>query len=122
MVTSLLLNWQYPGYIRWLKGEFKSHYLARSDLSSGIRVQYSARRDWFIDCLAEEFHFNTRASGQGYREGCKVMEASFKSDQLLKGWNEKSPTVFSLVPPSAGMFLWVRTTAPIVHLPVVTFL
>ncbi len=40
LVMALLTQWSFDGYIRWLRG---------------LGTQYKLRRDFFVDCLAEEF-------------------------------------------------------------------
>ncbi|THV08593.1 PLP-dependent transferase [Dendrothele bispora CBS 962.96] len=96
LVTSLLLEWKYDGYIRWLKG---------------LRVQYKQRRDYFVDCLAEEFHLRKTVATQGYRAGATVLEASLKPKGIFVNYKEKDvlySRIFSLVPPTAGMFVWLE--------------
>ncbi|KAK7049551.1 hypothetical protein VNI00_005582 [Paramarasmius palmivorus] len=94
-VTSTLLKWKYQGYIRWLKA---------------LRVQYRERRDYFIDCLDEEFHLQKTHAQDGFREGNVVYEGFLKSKSNFV--NEKSVMnqrrVFSFVPPTAGMFIWLQ--------------
>jgi len=94
MVASLLLNWHYTGYIRWLKA---------------IRVQYTQRRDFMLDCFDEAFDLRVVPATSGFREGCDVYHASLKPKGLGRRFSEKSsPTIFSFVPPSAGMFVWLQ--------------
>ena len=40
LVMALLTQWTFDGYIRWLRG---------------LRTQYKHRRDFLVDCLADEF-------------------------------------------------------------------
>ncbi|KAF8974320.1 pyridoxal phosphate-dependent transferase [Flammula alnicola] len=95
LITGLLLNWQYTGYLRWLKG---------------LGVQYKHRRDFFIDCIVDKFHvelaptlLNTRFRGS---------DMYLVSEKTATGWysNEKAvrKTLFSFVPPSSGMFIWLQ--------------
>ncbi|KAF9055066.1 PLP-dependent transferase [Hymenopellis radicata] len=63
MVAALLLNWHYKGYIRWLQA---------------LRIQYQARRDFFLDSLANEFHLDLAIGTLGQRQGAKVCYASLK--------------------------------------------
>ncbi|TFK43565.1 PLP-dependent transferase [Crucibulum laeve] len=97
IVTSLLLNWRYEGYLRWLKG---------------LRVQYTERRNFFIDCLAEEFHLQRTLDTQGVWAGCEVYHASQKHRAEKQATNEKRAeignAVFSFVPPTSGMFVWLK--------------
>ncbi|KAJ6613492.1 PLP-dependent transferase [Mycena sp. CBHHK59/15] len=97
LVTTALLEWGYEGYIRWLKA---------------LRLQYTLRRDFLLDCLAEEFHLEVAPGTAGARKGCEVYHGSVKPKRSITGYlNEKSPastTLFSFVPPTSGMFLWIK--------------
>ncbi|KAF9009104.1 hypothetical protein BDQ17DRAFT_1349532, partial [Cyathus striatus] len=96
LVVSLLLKWQYSGYIQWLKG---------------LQAQYKARRDFFIDCLSEEFELRQIFVTAGAWEGCDAFVAHEKGRNIR---NEKycsdghTMTMFSFVPPTSGMFLWLK--------------
>ncbi|KAJ6484992.1 pyridoxal phosphate-dependent transferase [Mycena vitilis] len=98
LVTATLLEWGYEGYIRWLKG---------------LRLQYTMRRDFFVDCLTEEFQLAVTAGTSGMFEGCQVYHGFAKPKRSLTGYfNEKTPTIgnalFSFVPPTSGMFVWLK--------------
>jgi len=98
LVTATLLEWGYEGYIRWLKG---------------LRLQYTLRRDFFVDCLAEEFQLTVTPGTTGMWEGSQVFNAFAKPKRNLTGYfNEKTPTMsnalFSFVPPTSGMFVWLK--------------
>ncbi|KAJ7604554.1 pyridoxal phosphate-dependent transferase [Mycena polygramma] len=98
LVTATLLEWGYEGYIRWLKG---------------LRLQYTMRRDFFVDCLAEEFQLAVTAGTSGMFEGCQVYHGFAKPKRsLTRYYNEKTPTIgnalFSFVPPTSGMFVWLK--------------
>ncbi|KIY42913.1 PLP-dependent transferase [Fistulina hepatica ATCC 64428] len=96
MVASLLLKWQYPGYVRWLRA---------------LHLQYQQRRDFMIDCLWDAFDLHASVATEGVQSGTVVYSARLKT---LKGsLNEKGGvstrgTVFSFVPPTSGMFLWFK--------------
>ncbi|KAJ7283688.1 pyridoxal phosphate-dependent transferase [Mycena rebaudengoi] len=96
LVASALLEWRYEGYIRWLQA---------------LRLQYTLRRDFFVDCLAEEFQLQV-ARGVGIWEGCDVFSGCVKPSRSITGYfNEKfstSPALFSFVPPTSGMFVWIK--------------
>ncbi|KAJ7368276.1 pyridoxal phosphate-dependent transferase [Mycena albidolilacea] len=99
LVTATLLEWGYEGYIRWLKA---------------LRLQYTMRRDFFVDCLAEEFQLTVAPGLTGSMwEGSQVYHGFAKPQRSLTGYfNEKTPTMsnrlFSFVPPTSGMFLKVH--------------
>ncbi|TFY78193.1 hypothetical protein EWM64_g5817 [Hericium alpestre] len=97
LVAKLLESWTYEGYIRWLRG---------------LRMQYKLRRDLFVDLLSDEFDLResvgTRA--QGPWERCTVYTAYAKPRGRALPWmSEKhaAKPLFSFVPPSSGMFVWV---------------
>ena len=94
LVVALLSQWTFDGYVRWLRG---------------LRTQYKFRRDFFVDCLAEEFDlFPTRASAIPGR-----WAAAVDGDEKIVLFSayrcgEKTRPLLSFVPPSAGMFVWVE--------------
>ncbi|PCH40915.1 PLP-dependent transferase [Wolfiporia cocos MD-104 SS10] len=94
LITQTLLTWKYDGYLRWLHG---------------LAVQYKTRRDFFIDCLAEEFHLERSATYVSFWKGLDVYDAYAKPRKRFM--SEKSALgakMFSFVPPSSGMFIWMR--------------
>ncbi|KAJ7095348.1 pyridoxal phosphate-dependent transferase [Mycena belliarum] len=97
LVTATLLEWGYEGYIRWLKA---------------LRLQYTIRRDYFLDCLAEEFQMTVAPGTTGMRDGSQVYTGFAKVKRNLTGYfNEKAPApqaLFSFVPPTSGMFVWIK--------------
>ncbi|KAG7449369.1 PLP-dependent transferase [Guyanagaster necrorhizus] len=95
MVTSLLLNWHYEGYIRWLRA---------------LRLQYQQRRDAFIDALADAFQLDMAIEMNGHRKGSLVYHASLKPERQFseKSSMRYSKPLFSFVPPSSGMFVWLK--------------
>lgn len=98
MVASLLLKWHYDGYIRWLRA---------------LQLQYTQRRDHFIDALVKEFDLRIVKGREGYSAGCDVYNAYAKPRKGL--FSEKTSindqALFSFVPPTSGMFVWVRIEA-----------
>jgi len=71
------------------------------------------RRDFFVDCLAEEFQLTVTSGTTGMWEGCQVYNGFPKSKRSITGYfNEKTPTMsnplFSFVPPTSGMFVWLK--------------
>lgn len=95
LVVALLSKWTFDGYVRWLRG---------------LRDQYKFRRDFFVDCLAEEFDLIptppsavsggwAAAAAGGDRMALSVYRRGEKSD---------SRPLLSFIPPSAGMFVWVE--------------
>ncbi|KAJ7276368.1 pyridoxal phosphate-dependent transferase [Mycena haematopus] len=100
LVTATLQEWGFDGYMRWLKA---------------LRLQYTLRRDFIVDCLAEEFHL-TQAPGLtgSMWEGAQVYHGFAKPQRSFNGYfsNEKTPTIsnrlISFVPPTSGMFVWLK--------------
>lgn len=106
------MTWKYDGYIRWLHGTFiqiEVVYVCSRRIA-GLAVQYKARRDFFIDCLADEFHFEPSSSEISFWKGCQVFDAYPKQSGKRLFMSEKGlgTKLFSFVPPSSGMFIWVR--------------
>lgn len=92
LATALLSRWTFDGYIRWLRG---------------LREQYKLRRDFFVDCLAEEFDLiPTRSALSGAWAAAAAGEDHVVLSACRRG--EKSCPLLSFVPPSAGMFVWVE--------------
>jgi len=97
MVISLLLNWKYDGYIRWLQG---------------LRAQYRNRRDFCVDCFGDSFDLVPRSAGFNYTVYDGYIKT--KTVQPQNKWAEKFVDrgkqfpVFSFVPPSSGMFVWLQ--------------
>ncbi|KAI0299111.1 PLP-dependent transferase [Multifurca ochricompacta] len=111
LVMALLEQWTFDGYIRWLRG---------------LRTQYKLRRDYFVDCLADEFdlipspttgdHDDKRAVLYAYARGT-ISSGSISRARALVG--EKSQgrdggrsggsgrPLLSFIPPTSGMFVWV---------------
>ncbi|KAI0638513.1 PLP-dependent transferase [Trametes polyzona] len=96
LIAQLLTSWKYDGYVRWLQG---------------LAAQYQARRDYLIDALADEFHLRMSLGTTGAWQGCVVYTASAKP-RGLSALSEKfslgEQPYFTLAPPTAGMFLWLK--------------
>ncbi|KAH8094916.1 PLP-dependent transferase [Cristinia sonorae] len=91
LITQLLVTWGYDGYVRWLHG---------------LAVEYEVRRNFLLDTLASEFHLRPTLGVQGIWKGLEVFVAYAKPDGSEKfGYGNK---LFSIVPPTSGMFLWVK--------------
>ncbi|KAH9022373.1 PLP-dependent transferase [Lactarius deliciosus] len=92
LVVALLTQWTFDGYIRWLRG---------------LRTQYQHRRDFLLDCLAEEFELipePTITTSGGPALLCAYPRGSGSGGLL----GEKARPLLSFVPPSSGMFVWVK--------------
>ena len=71
----------------------------------GLAVEYRSRRDYFIDSLTEEFQVSRTVGTKGVWQGSDVLEFSFKPTEMSEKLRQRK--LFSLVPPTSGMFLWV---------------
>ena len=102
LFMALVSQWTFDGYVRWLRG---------------LRTQYKHRRDFFVDCLADEFDlFPTPTSAVS----SKWAEATASGDHTFtvlsayargsNSTNEKTTRrrLLSFVPPSSGMFVWLE--------------
>ncbi|KAH9174517.1 pyridoxal phosphate-dependent transferase [Lactarius sanguifluus] len=87
LMVALLTQWTFDGYIRWLRG---------------LRTQYQHRRDFLIDCLAEEFELFPEPSIT--TSGGPASLCAYPRSFL----GEKARPLLSFVPPSSGMFVWVK--------------
>lgn len=67
----------------------------------GLCAQYTKRRDFFVDLLIQKFDIEIKKSSDK-SSGVDVYQASLRNSRL------KRP-IFSFVPPTAGMFIWVST-------------
>ncbi|KAJ7068243.1 pyridoxal phosphate-dependent transferase [Mycena amicta] len=96
LVASTLIEWGEAGFIRWLKG---------------LRSQYTLRRDFLVDCFSDEFQLTVAPGSVGdIWEGCQVYSGSVKP-KFTSFFNEKTPpskALFSFVPPTSGMFVWLK--------------
>ncbi|OAX41341.1 PLP-dependent transferase [Rhizopogon vinicolor AM-OR11-026] len=95
IITKILTHWSYDGYIRWLRG---------------IRTEYQQRRNFFVDCLAEEFHLQPMPADTvaDIWQGCIVYQASSKVKTIAEKHATQNLTMLSFVPPVAGMFVWMK--------------
>lgn len=100
----LTQQWGFNGYVRWLRG---------------LRTEYTMRRDIFIDALCDEFSTSQTYVAQGTWAGCTAFVARPRPRQVsrsaqasLEYADEKhtfgTKPLFSFVPPSSGMFVWLR--------------
>ncbi|KAM5534779.1 hypothetical protein V8D89_011495 [Ganoderma adspersum] len=98
LITQLLTTWKFDGYARWLQG---------------LAVEYATRRDLLIDALQDEFNLQVSVGTAGSWKNCVVYTASSKP-RRGDAMSEKaalfaqSKPLFSLVPPTAGMFIWLK--------------
>ncbi|KAL0949929.1 hypothetical protein HGRIS_009955 [Hohenbuehelia grisea] len=95
MVTSLILNWQFNGYIRWLRA---------------LGTQYTQRRDFLLDCFSDEFHLEVEQEHKGAWKGNTVYRAYAvprNARAMIEKTSARAP-MFSFVPPTSGMFVWMQ--------------
>ena len=72
----------------------------------GLAVEYRIRRDFFIDTIAEEFDTKQSITFNPIWAGMDVYECSLKPQGMIEKTSYKK--YFSFVPPTSGMFVWVR--------------
>ncbi|KAH9023085.1 PLP-dependent transferase [Lactarius pseudohatsudake] len=89
LVVALLTQWTFDGYIRWLRG---------------LRTQYQHRRDFLVDCLAEEFELFPAPDAAS---GGPASLCAYRGGSLDEKTRTTRP-LLSFVPPSSGMFVWVK--------------
>jgi len=66
------------------------------------------RRDNFIDCLDDEFDLQLLSARHGVWEGCDYYLASTKCSNKEMSEKISRKTMFSFVPPTSGMFVWIK--------------
>lgn len=99
LISTLLNTWGHDGYVRWLLG---------------IRNQYTERRNFLMDCMHEEFSLQASYTEKGILDGALVYLARNKSYLPGRSYSDEKSNVdygnvvFSVVPPTSGMFVWVR--------------
>jgi aromatic amino acid aminotransferase I / 2-aminoadipate transaminase len=101
LFMALISQWTFDGYVRWLRG---------------LRAQYRHRRDFFVDCLADEFDlFPTPASAVSPRWSSATVVGDHTFTVLsayARGGNVHEKTtrhpLLSFMPPSSGMFVWLE--------------
>ncbi|KAG8864615.1 hypothetical protein FRB96_005119 [Tulasnella sp. 330] len=96
MVTELVVNhWGFDKYARWLQG---------------LQGNYKERRDGLLDAIADEFDLSEETAEPSFFGGIKMFVAKEKTP----AWTpyvyaeEKKRTLFSFIPPTSGMFVWIR--------------
>lgn len=94
-------EWKYSGYIRWLRG---------------IRAQYTARRNALVDALVNAFDIEEGvADGDEFAplKGPVMIYIARSKTAKVSSWRgekeKKGKVLFSFVPATAGMFVWVRS-------------
>ena len=76
---------------------------------SGLGAEYTRRRNFFLDCLVENFHLEPGSSSKGGFKGFDVYFASIKKERgYIQG------PIFSFTPPTSGMFVWVGSSFDVV--------
>ena len=80
----------------------------------GLTAEYTSRRNTFIDALHDEFHMRVSVGAAGSWKNCIVHTASAKAKHGGDALSEKAALFsqgkpfFSFVPPSGGMFIWLK--------------
>jgi aromatic amino acid aminotransferase I / 2-aminoadipate transaminase len=101
LFMALISQWTFSGYVRWLRG---------------LRTQYRQRRDFFIDCLADEFDLFPTSSSAISPMWASATVVSDRTFTVLSAYarggsaHEKTTRrpLLSFVPPSSGMFVWLE--------------
>lgn len=71
-------------------------------------MQYKTRRDHLVDILHEEFDLQISPARDGIWKGADVYTAYQKVSGVDIGEKFNRKEMFSFVPPTSGMFIWVR--------------
>ncbi|RXW11690.1 hypothetical protein EST38_g14165 [Candolleomyces aberdarensis] len=90
-------KWGLDGYLRWLQG---------------LQNQYIVRRDYLLDCLADEFDLRMGPAPCDVDcfSGCDVYTAYPKSNRSIMSEKQRltDEPLFSFVPPTSGMYVWLK--------------
>ncbi|KAF8524564.1 PLP-dependent transferase [Hysterangium stoloniferum] len=100
IIMQLIVNhWGPDNYIRWLQG---------------LQGEYTARRDYMVDCIFELFDVqHASPEFSAYGAGLPIYTAYLKRPNGKLAMTEKQrysgkTALFTFVPPSAGMFVWLK--------------
>ncbi|RXW11691.1 hypothetical protein EST38_g14164 [Candolleomyces aberdarensis] len=97
LVITTLSKWGLDGYLRWLQG---------------LQNQYIVRRDYLVDCLADEFdlRMGTAPCDVDCFSGCDVYTAYLKPGHSIMTEKQRltDEPLFSFVPPTSGMYVWLK--------------
>lgn len=109
LITKLLLTWKYEGYVKWVQSLSLLRHLVIVDhslLFIELSQKYKAKRDFFLDCLADEFNFQILSAEEDITwAGSNIYLVSEKLSlrdgaQTIENVPVKRRTLFSFVPPS----------------------
>lgn len=100
LVISLLDQWKFDGFIRW---------------TQGLQTQYTIRRDFIIDRFAEEFDLQSVKETEIDCFKGRVVYTAYPRSRSTLWMSEKSSPLdrkplLSFIPPTSGMFVWVRVS------------
>lgn len=116
MATELVSKqWGPDGYTRWLRGKLAYHTtLLYSTIKrlAGISAQYTARRDFMLDCLFESPLVGLVQKKDLSTSEVPVYYAYAKSPGFLNGYDNNflpsDEPLFSFSSPNSGVSLWVK--------------
>lgn len=94
LTTTMLQQWGFDGYIRWLRG---------------IKALYNMRKTWLCDAFVDVFHLEFGKHSVLFPAGTNTVTCYSKKN--VSAWDEKrgsrgSPLI-TFVPPTAGMFVFL---------------
>nr|XP_031862786.1 uncharacterized protein CI109_001798 [Kwoniella shandongensis]KAA5529858.1 hypothetical protein CI109_001798 [Kwoniella shandongensis] len=94
LTTTMLQQWGFEGYIRWLRG---------------IKATYKMRKTWLCDSLADEFDLEFDTHSALFPEKSRTITGYAK--RASSAWDEKrglkGPALITFIPPTAGMFVFL---------------
>ncbi|KAF9534895.1 PLP-dependent transferase [Crepidotus variabilis] len=95
LVTTLLEQWKYEGYIRWLHG---------------LAVQYARRRTLFVDLLMQKFDIEIQSPCVDSKRSANIVYSAYQKLSPYAADIEKGrrPHIFTFTPPTSGMFVWLK--------------
>ncbi|KAK8869794.1 hypothetical protein IAR55_000362 [Kwoniella newhampshirensis] len=93
LTTTMLQQYGFDGYIRWLRG---------------IKALYNMRKTWLCDALADEFHLEFNSRSTLFPERSQTITGYAK--RASSAWDEKrglkGPALLTFIPPTDNLVLF----------------
>lgn len=82
-----------------------------ADAIVGLQQEYTDRRDMLLDAIAQEFEVFDGHSDPSFLSGTTMLCAREKRATWMPTFADEKgkDTWFSFIPPTSGMFVWVRS-------------
>ncbi|WVQ78293.1 hypothetical protein IAT38_000378 [Cryptococcus sp. DSM 104549] len=95
LTTSMIQQWGFDGYIRWLRG---------------IKATYNMRKTWLCDTFEDIFHLEFDSKNNLFPERSSTITC-YSKQTPRSAWDEKrgarGQALITFIPPTAGMFVFL---------------